>query len=179
MTELATRALERAAGQAEILPNGEAVGTEHPKGSNWGHPVQDYLASVNTHFPASWCMAFVYWCVDGAAKQLGLDNPLARTGGVLAGFNGAKAPAIASRVLENIAPGDVFIMDLGHGLGHTGFVTAVTEESREIENKTKLVKVIKTIEGNTNDTGSREGYEVARRSRAILPGGPFRGFIRI
>ncbi len=28
-------------------------------------------------------------------------------------------------------------------------------------------KFIYTIEGNTNDTGSREGYEVCRRVRAV------------
>lgn len=179
MTDLAARALERAAGQAALLPNGEAVGTEHPRGSNWGHPVQDYLASVDIHFQASWCMAFVYWCVDGAAKQLGLDNPLVKTGGVLAEFSGAKSRGIGFMDLESIQPGDIFIMDLGHGLGHTGFVTDVSDDTGKSVDKTTIIKMIKTIEGNTNDTGSREGYEVARRSRAIVKGGAIKGFIRI
>ncbi len=35
---------------------------EIPRGSNWGPHVQKYLLSVGLKFPASWCMAFVYWC---------------------------------------------------------------------------------------------------------------------
>ena len=60
--------------------------------------------------------------------------------------------------------GDIFIMDYGKGLGHTGFVERI-EGSK-----------IHTIEGNTNDTGSREGYEVCRRVRDISK---CKGFIRI
>lgn len=40
---------------------------ENPLGSNWGKPVQDYLKAVGIGFPASWCMAFVYWCFEQAA----------------------------------------------------------------------------------------------------------------
>ena len=58
---------------------------ENPLGSNWGKPVQDYLKSVNISFPASWCMAFVYWCFE----QTGQSNPLVRTGGVLNAWNTA------------------------------------------------------------------------------------------
>ena len=43
---------------------------EVPKGSNWGHPVQDYLARVGVDFPASWCMAFVYWSFDEASLRI-------------------------------------------------------------------------------------------------------------
>ena len=46
------------------------------------------------------------------------------------------------------------IMDFGGGKGHAGFVSAVTGNR------------IQTIEGNSNDEGSREGYEVCRH-----PGG--------
>ena len=40
---------------------------ENPLGSNWGKPIQDYLKSVGINFPASWCMAFVYWCFEQIA----------------------------------------------------------------------------------------------------------------
>lgn len=135
---------------------------EIPKGSNWGKDVQKYLASVGITFPASWCMSFVYWCVDQAAKEMKVANPLFKTGGVLAGWNNTK-PAMRAKVPQ---PGDIFIMDFGSGHGHTGFVTAVKGDR------------IETIEGNSNDEGSREGYEVCRK-----PGGrpiaSIKGFIRI
>lgn len=130
---------------------------EIPKGSNWGEHVQKYLASVGITFPASWCMAFVYWC----CKQSNPNTPLIKTGGVLAQWN--QIP-IKYKVKTPL-PGDIFIMDFGGGKGHTGFVESVSGD------------IIHTIEGNSNDDGSREGYEVCRK-----PGGrkisSMKGFIR-
>lgn len=137
------------------------IGVEEiPRGSNWGPDktkgVPAYLKSVGISFPASWCMAFVYWCV----KQAMPVNPLVRTGGVLRQWNEIDP----KYKFKTPLPGDIFIMDYGKGLGHTGFVESV-EGSK-----------IHTIEGNTNDTGSREGYEVCRRVREI---GACKGFIRV
>lgn len=122
---------------------------EVPRGSNWGEPVKSYLAAVGINFPASWCMAFLYWCFQQAAKESGIKNSAVKTGGVLNAWN--KAPASAK--VKDPQPGDVFIQDHGGGLGHTGIVEKVDGE------------YVHTIEGNTNDTGSREGYEVCRRIR--------------
>lgn len=134
---------------------------EKPLGSNWGKPVQDYLASVGIGFPASWCMAFVYWCFqqnDYTNTPLG-KNPLVKTGGVLRAWNEADKKY---RVTEP-QPGDIFIMDFGKGLGHTGFVEKTDGT------------FIYTIEGNSNDTGSREGIEVTRKQRPIKK---IKGFLR-
>jgi hypothetical protein len=148
---------------------------EIPKGSNWGPDVEAYLKSVGIDFPASWCMAFVYWCVEKAELRLpditgGKSSPLVRTGGVLKQWNEIDTRAASLfgttkkfRFSEPKA-GDIFIQDHGKGLGHTGFVERVQGEK------------IFTIEGNTNDTGSREGYEVCRRVRDISG---CKGFIRI
>ncbi len=158
---LSDRALARAQGIADY-PEGDPRKQENPKGSNWGHPVQDYLASVGIYFPASWCMAFMYWCFDDAAHQLGLTNPMAKIGGVLAQWNLSKADQYKGSMPQ---VGDVFIMDLGHGLGHTGIVEKVNPDGS-----------LATIEGNTNDTGSREGYEVCRKTRHL--GTTIIGFLR-
>lgn len=122
---------------------------EAPRGSNWGEPVKTYLASVGIAFPASWCMAFVYWCFGQAAKEMGIKTPLLKTGGVLKAWQ--KAPMTAK--VKEPQPGDIFIQDHGHGLGHTGIIEGIDGDH------------VHTIEGNTNDTGSREGYEVCRRLR--------------
>jgi hypothetical protein len=129
------------------------IGVEEvPRGSNWGADVKKYLNSVGINFPASWCMAYVYWC----CKEAGVT--LFKTGGVLAQWN--KTP----KEKKSLTPvvGSIFIMDYGKGLGHTGFVERIDGLS------------IHTIEGNTNDTGSREGYEVCRRIRKI---NTIKGFI--
>jgi hypothetical protein len=160
MTDTVSRALEIAQGQ---------VGQkENPLGSNWGHPVQDYLKEVGLNFPGSWCMAFMYWCFNNAAHQLGVENPLFKSAGVLAVWNNTPgAWKIKPDSISNVKPGDIMIMDLGGGLGHTGIV-----ESVDI-----LGQRIHTIEGNTNDTGSREGIEVAKKIRNF-PGPKIKGFLR-
>ncbi len=143
---------------------------EEPKGSNWGPHVQKYLKSVGITFPASWCMAFVYWCVEESKARIpdgtgGLRNPLIKTGGVLKQWNEIETQFKQPKCkVKTPQAGDIFIMDFGKGLGHTGFVEKVEGQN------------IHTIEGNTNDEGSREGYEVARRVRKISS---CKGFIRI
>ena len=53
-------------------------------------------------------------------QEMDLNNPLNKTGGVL-------AQSVASKHLRVDKPmkGDIFIMDFGGGKGHTGFVTQV------------------------------------------------------
>ena len=127
---------------------------EVPKGSNKGKQVEEYLSVVGLPGGYSWCMAFVQWCF----KQSELKFPF-----VSAGVLSVWAHTTALHTFDP-QPGDVFIMEFSHGLGHTGLVELVDGDH------------IHTIEGNTNDDGSREGYEVARRIRkkqSIL------GYIRV
>lgn len=134
---------------------------EKPLGSNRGPQVDKYLKSVGLN-PASgsfaWCAAFLYWCYDQAATALGRGNPVVKTGGVLAHWAqaGTKGiPRITTTAAKNnpslIKPGHIFIIQHGATTGHTGMVERVSGG--------KLV----TIEGNTNDGGSREGIGVFRR----------------
>ena len=122
---------------------------ENPLGSNWGEPVASYLRSVGINFPASWCMAFVYWCFDKAFFAVQQKNILVKTGGVLLAYN--KIPSEYKSGVPKV--GSIFIQDHGKGLGHTGIVTSFD------------TRFIYTIEGNTNDTGSREGIEVCAKKR--------------
>jgi len=131
--------------------------TEKPLGSNWGVPVKNYLASVGIDFPAAWCMAFVYWCFQQASEKG--KNPLVKTGGVLKAWNNADK----KHRVKDPQPGDIFIMDFGKGLGHTGIVEKVDQT------------FIYTIEGNTNDSGSREGIMVTRKQR---PKTKIKGYLR-
>lgn len=152
---LAERALQ-------IALKNEGV-SEKPKGSNGGPEVNIYLRSVGLGSGFAWCMAFVYWCVKNAAEELQVPHPLVKTGGVMLQWNNTKCRKLTNRD-KGIKPGDIFIMEFGHGTGHTGFVEKV------------VGGLVYTIEGNTNDDGSREGYEVARRQRALSS---FKGFIQL
>jgi hypothetical protein len=134
---------------------------EKPPGSNRGPEVDEYVRRVGLD-PAgqfAWCAAFVYFCFDQAALSLSRGNPVIRTGGVLdhwakAGTRGVPR-ILASKAVQNpalVRPGQIFVIDTGGGAGHTGLVVGVTAG--------KLV----TIEGNTNDGGSREGVGVFQRA---------------
>lgn len=125
---------------------------EREQHDNRGVEVEKYLASVGLKGGYSWCMAFVYWCTSEAAKLQQKGNPLVKTAGVMAQWNTINK---AFKFKTFPQPGDIFIMDFGKGLGHTGFVESVKGDT------------ITTIEGNSNDEGSREGYEVCRRTRKI------------
>lgn len=149
---------------------GELGKEEIPRGSNWGEHVKKYLASIGIKFAASWCMAFVYWCVQEACKTQDnvrasdtepCDTKLHRSGGVLDVWNHTDP---RYKHTDHPQAGDIFIMSFGNGLGHTGLVESVEGD------------ILHTIEGNTNDTGSREGYEVCRRTRHV---DKIKGYIRL
>ncbi|WP_267436299.1 CHAP domain-containing protein [Erwinia psidii] len=118
--------------------------SEKPRGSNSGPEVMRYLKTVGINFPAAWCAAFVVWC----HPEAGITG-ISRTGGVLDMWNRSKEYRVTSP-----QPGDVMIIDFGEGVGHTGIVLSVDGD------------VIKTIEGNTNESGGREGYAVFSKTRS-------------
>lgn len=133
---------------------------EQPPGSNRGPEVDEYIRRVglNPKDKLPWCVAFVYFCFDEAAAALGRANPMIKTGGVLdhwakAGQRGIPRISSSRAVADPglVQPGHIFVIDFGGGTGHTGLVLEVGAG--------KLI----TIEGNTNDGGSREGIGVFRR----------------
>jgi hypothetical protein len=136
---------------------------EIPPNSNRGPDVAKYLASVGLGVGNPWCCAFTYWCFEQAAKQRNRANPMLRTGGCLAHWNGAPAKG-AKRVVKSDAvndpsllhPGMVFIMDFGNSKGHTGFIEAVQGGQ------------IATVEGNTDASKTREGGGVYRLTRKLV-----------
>lgn len=152
-SELAKKTLDIA-----ILQLGEH---EEPKGSNAGHDIEEFLKSVGLGPGYPWCMAFIYFCVNEAAKELGVTNPLKKTGGVLVQYN--SRPLLRVNVPQ---VGDILILDYGKGKGHTGIIWKIEGG------------VLYTIEGNTNDEGSREGYEVAKMIRRAN-GKQIKGFLRL
>lgn len=150
-SDLLSRVIKIAKSQVGVL--------EDPIGSNSGPEVDEYLASVGLDPGYFWCMAFVYWCFNKASKQLGISNPAFKTAGVLSQWNNTNGKRILSQDAVNnpskIKPGQIFIMNYGGGSGHTGLVESVSGG------------FINTIEGNTNEAGSRNGIGVFKRQRKI------------
>jgi hypothetical protein len=155
---LLSHVLEVAASQVGVM--------EDPPGSNRGPQVDQYLRAVGLHPAAGsfpWCAAFVYFCAQQAGQDLGRPNPMIKTAGVLEHWSEAGTrriprvlPEQASENPTLVKPGQIFLLSTGGGHGHMGLIEQV-----------KGGKLL-TIEGNTNDGGSREGVGVFRReSRRI------------
>jgi cell wall-associated NlpC family hydrolase len=150
--DLRDKALQVAISQIGVM--------EQPAGSNKGPEVSLYLATVGLDPGFYWCMAFVYWCYNEAAKQLGRKNPLVKTAGCQDHWNRTKAKKVLrDQAIANpglIKPGSIFIIKTGKTSGHTGIVEKVEGG------------FIHTIEGNSNPAGSSNGIGVFRiRHRKI------------
>jgi len=146
-----------------LVKAGQEVGVrEVPPGSNRGPRVDQYLRSVGldpTQGSFAWCAAFVYFWFDQASTELSVKNPVIKTAGVvehwdLAGSRGVHRLSADECQAEPslVQPGMIFIITTGGGHGHTGLV----EEVRGV--------TLSTLEGNTNEGGSREGIGVFRRT---------------
>ncbi len=115
-----------------------------------------------------WCAAFVSFVMAQTASAIGVSKPLRgsascdmlalqaeNTGLLVSGkslLTGAQARPNVALFLIRRAPRD---------WSHTGFAFNFTADTFE------------TIEGNTNDEGSAEGYEVCRRIRRLDAGKDF------
>jgi len=145
---------------------GEIGTMEVPPGSNRGPEVDIYIKTTGLdpagHF--AWCTCFVYWCFNNASGKLDVPNPCPKTAGVLAHWAAANKVTSARRILPEeaqaepslIVPGTLFLLRTSGTAGHIGFI----EEVRGNQ--------LTTIEGNTNDGGSREGIGVYRRTTRTI-----------
>lgn len=126
------------------------VGVREKTGQNDGVMVEQYLESVGRHRGDAWCAAFVYWC----HHEVGIKAP--KSGWSPSWFT--KKNTIYIRGVDDykeVRQGDVFGLyfnSLGR-IGHVGFVDIPGEN------------VTITVEGNTNEAGSREGDGVYRKRR--------------
>ena len=126
-------------------------------GHNSGPHIDEWLRRVHCAPGAPWCAAFAWSMLEDACEALGLTNPLLPTAGVFTLIARAKA---AGAWTTEAGPGYIFGIDHGVGtdgqhLGHCGIVCEV--------GPLHLV----TIEGNTNEAGSREGNAVVLKTRRI------------
>ncbi|MDF1503563.1 peptidoglycan-binding protein [Roseisolibacter sp. H3M3-2] len=133
---------------------------EHPReigGQNMGPWVRMYMDG-NQGKAWPWCAGFATFVLRQAARTLGVKPPVVRTFScdVLAGSAQGAQCLVGASVPgpRDVTPGSLFLVKRTHGdWDHVGIVSAVERD------------VFHTIEGNTNDSGDREGYEVCARVR--------------
>ena len=102
-----------------------------------------------------WCVAFIYFCAKQAAVELNTLNPLPQTGSASRLFDYSRA---MGRLAAAPQPGDI---GLCRG-GETGHYHAVLVATLPVAGR------VETIEGNSNQEGGPEGFEVVHRA----PGRP-------
>jgi len=129
---------------------------EQPAGSNWGKFVQTYLNFVGIQSPAPWCCAFLVYRVHQAAKEIGLQPIVPKTGYVQNLYLWAKANHL---VEDTPAPGLAFVewSPSLNRYAHTGLIAEVKGNQ------------FRTVEGNSNSNGSRDGECVASNWRTWGP----------
>jgi hypothetical protein len=146
---------------------------EQPRGSNRGPEVDVYIRTAGldpTQDSFPWCVCFLYWVFEQAAKLKTKDNPLPKTAGVIALWNQARhteAQVVRKSEVtgQTVKPGMIFALDLGGGKGHAGLVIDVHGDH------------IITIEGNTNPGGSSDGFGVFRRDSRPITTGVLLGYL--
>lgn len=138
--------------------------TEHS--ANDGPRIREYQDAVHMG-NGPWCAAYVGWGVLELAKKLKVTipfttNPAHARGWLLSGdcwalYDFAKLRGLLT---NTPLPGSVFLLDYEHNgdARHTGVL---------VEPKADEPGVWWTVEGNTNDDGSPEGYEVAMMTRKL------------
>ena len=142
---------------------------EVPSGSNWGPMVKIFLAFAGWKSPQPWCAAFIGYCiVQAGGKKSRLWKGLASTWSL---YDWAVKTNRLSRVPKR---GDLFVWSTAKG-GHTGIVAEVVKKP----SGTRTIYYVRTIEGNTNAEGSREGNAVLGKLRSVasILGVPRSGFV--
>ncbi|PCJ55972.1 MAG: peptidoglycan-binding protein [Planctomycetota bacterium] len=140
------------------------AGIAQEVGSNEGPWVRSYMGG-NDGKQWAWCMGFAQTMLDQAYSTVGRKftdiMPLTYSCDIV-GEHGLKTKALICNadlrkldgISEKVKPGDLFlIVKTEHDWVHTGIIEKVKGD------------ILHTIEGNTNDEGSREGYELCRRKR--------------
>jgi len=128
---------------------------QHPReigGQNRGPWVRLYMDG-NEGQQWAWCAGFTCFCLKQACETKGVPLPITPSFSVDSLASSAKTN---KRFVDKdgAAPGSFFMVrNTPTDWTHTGIVVDTDTE------------FFKTIEGNTNDEGSREGYEVCSRTR--------------
>ena len=129
---------------------------QHPReigGQNKGPWVRLYMDG-NEGQQWAWCAGFVCFCLKQACKALGKPLPITPSFSVdsLAASAKVKNCFVGKNGINSM--GIFLVRNTSTDWTHTGIVTSKNDLT------------FTTIEGNTNDDGSREGYEVCARTRS-------------
>ena len=129
---------------------------EEPRNSNAGQAVEAFLAVCGLGKGAPWCMAFVHFI---GRSCFGALWPLTVSASCQTTFEDAQTKGCVIATSELRAGDLLFVWHPSlNRYGHVAIVAG-----------TRVTAGVPTIEGNTNDGGSRDGWGVFSRVRATTP----------
>jgi hypothetical protein len=145
-------------------------GVRERGGNNRGPEVEMFQKSIGLVPGDPWCAAFVCFCIQQAAKHLGVRPRFQYGGSVYKLWT-------RNPDLQIFTPDPYSVFCIDHGLskkgtriGHTGFNIAPFQANND---------TLETVEGNTNAAGSRDGDGVYHKSRDMAEFARGYGFLRI
>lgn len=132
---------------------------EKPRGSNRGPRVDQYQRATDLEKKdwGAWCAAFVCWCMREAmlAEKRSFSFRRMTTAAVRLIKAWSLKQDDSTRTRDepglDIQPGDIVI----YRFSHTGIAVSSPDSQGRVQ----------VVEGNTNNDGSREGYEVCEQTR--------------
>lgn len=137
------------------------LGVHEVGGDNSGPDVELFLKAANLGRGNPWCAALVNHSAERAANEQGVISPLESV--PLQGYvqsyvdYGRKHGWVIP--FDSALPGDLFCVHFPSlkRYGHIGFVRKVSPDRKSFT----------TVEGNSNDEGTREGKEVCCNVRKV------------
>jgi hypothetical protein len=89
-----------------------AAGVFERDNDNRGDRIDEYQQSTSGVLGEAWCLKFVYWCYEQAARDLKIKNPMPAYFGAGRFETWAKD---AKKLVDAPARGDVFVKNHAHG----------------------------------------------------------------
>lgn len=139
---------ERALHVARACANNDVQEVGGPNKGPW---IRRFLAAVGLGEGYAWCAAFVYWCLLQAGADPAKLPQKVRAASV---YQWAAWAEREGRLHDQPARGMLGYW-LDGGTGHVFFVASASASG------------VRTLEGNTNAAGSREGDRVAEKFRSL------------
>lgn len=126
--------------------------------ANWSPRIKQYLAAAKVKTPAPWCAAYVNWVLQELFGAESLLEQVPLQAYVQSYYDFAKKNDLLVKAVD-VKPGDLFLLWFPslNRYGHIGIVKEMNFKKGRYQ----------TLEGNSNDEGSREGYEVCSNSRIV------------
>ena len=143
------------------------VGVHEEGGDNKGLMVERFQKAVDgVASGEAWCCAFLQFCIKEVEAKLNIKSPIFKSESVWEMYHQSNASCRVSHGIQGFVI--CWSVPPGTKKGHTGIIIDTTPDNRFL-----------TIEGNTNEAGSREVDGVYQKSRSLTGSDTFKvlGFL--